>query len=180
MKKLFFLGLIIFLFTLPNYSYGQRIGYIDLDSILSRLPEYIQVQNDLEQLSKNWEAEIVKKRENLRDAKFRFESEKLLLPDKMRRDKEEEIARAEKSLIEQQSELFGFDGKFFRKRQELTRPIQERVFKAAQIVAKKHKLNIIIDRSRDLHFVYLDPTYDFTEYVLEELGLKDKDLVIER
>jgi outer membrane protein len=180
MKKFAYLLVLSLLLFCEKNVFAQRIGYIDMDSVLSRLDEYKQADKDIEALAKNWQNEIAAKRKEIAEEKFKFEAEKLILPEKIRREREEQIERKEKALIEQQTKLFGYQGELFRRRQELVRPIQEKVFKAAQIVAKKHKLNIILDRSRDLHFAYVDPTYDFTEYVLEELGIIDRDLVIER
>ncbi len=147
---------------------------------MSRLPEFAQAEKEIAQLSAIWESDIRTKREALLALKNKFEAEKVLLPENMQREKQAEIEKKEKALIDLQTKLFGYDGDLFRKRQELVRPIQESIYKATQKVAKKHKLNMVLDRSRDLHFAYVDPTYNFTDFVLEELGIIDRQISIER
>ncbi|PTB90747.1 outer membrane chaperone Skp, partial [Marivirga lumbricoides] len=68
---------------------------------------------------------------------------------------------------------FGFDGLFFLKKKELIKPVQDKVFEAAEIVAKKERLQIVFDKSGELIMIYTDPIHDYTDLVLEELGLID-------
>jgi len=85
----------------------------------------------------------------------------------------------EAALREYQAKVFGFEGLFFLKKKELIKPVQDMVFEAVEKVARDHRLQIVFDKSGELVMIYTDPIHDYTDYVLEELGLGDPNDVIE-
>ena len=86
-----------------------------------------------------------------------------------------EIDRAWKEVKEYQKQIFGFDGLYFLKKKELIKPVQDQVFDAVEKVAKNNRLQIVFDKSGDLVMIYTDPIHDYTDYVLEELGLGENN-----
>ena len=152
--------------------YAQRFGFMDSESILARLPEYKTAQEALNEQSVTWQNEIEALQTKIIQQRMSLEAEKVLLTEEMKQEKEKAIQAQEGQLRQRQEALFGFEGQIFKKRQELMKPIQDKIFAAAQKVARKRKLSFIFDRSGDLVMVYADPTHDYTENVLEELGLK--------
>jgi outer membrane protein len=91
----------------------------------------------------------------------------------MKNDRLEEIKRKEIELKDYQKKVFGFGGLFFLKNQELIKPLQDKVFDAVAKVAKTNRLAIVFDKSAELVMIYTDPRHDYTDFVLEELGLGD-------
>ncbi|MCU0449733.1 MAG: OmpH family outer membrane protein [Bernardetiaceae bacterium] len=155
--------------------WGQRFGYIDSQVILEKLPEYGQAERELASLTEQWKKELADKQAALLKAKVDFEAEKVLLTDDLRKQRLEEIAKKEKSLLEGQTAIFGYDGLLFKKRDELMKPLMERVFAAVEKIARKRKLSFIFDKASDLSMVFADPVHNYTENVMEELGIAERN-----
>src|SRR5690606_35646898 len=101
------------------------------------------------------------------------EAEQVLLTEEMRKDRMAEIEKKEAELKEYQRKVFGFGGLFFLKKQELIKPLQDKVFDAVEKVAKSNRLAIIFDKAGELVMIYTDPRHDYTDIVLEDRGLGD-------
>jgi outer membrane protein len=91
----------------------------------------------------------------------------------MRQERQAEIKKKETELKDYQKKVFGFGGLFFLKKQELIKFLQDKVFEAVSKVAKTKRLAIIFDKAAELVMIYTDPIHDYTDFVLEELGLGD-------
>jgi outer membrane protein len=102
-----------------------------------------------------------------------LQAEEVLLTKEMRDERITAIRKRETEVKEYQKKIFGFEGLFFLKKKELVKPIQDRVFEAVEKVAKEHRLQFVFDKSGELVMIYTDPIHDYTDYVLEELGLGD-------
>jgi outer membrane protein len=89
----------------------------------------------------------------------------------MKKKRQNEILEKEKEVKEYQKKIFGFEGQLFKKRQELVKPVQDEVYEAIEKVAKQRQLQIVFDKSGGLVMLYTNPVHDYTEYVLEALGL---------
>jgi outer membrane protein len=172
MRRFFILcGLILLSFAV----FGQKFGYINSELILKKMPEYKKAEQELEKLSLKWQQEIEEMKKALDKLKSDYQSEEVLLTEEMKKERQDTIVAREKALKEYQKKIFGFDGMIFLKRQELMKPIQDKVFEAVEKVAKKHNLQIIFDKAADLVMIYTNPIHDYTDYVLEELKLGDKN-----
>lgn len=175
MKKAVILFLALFSIGI---SYGQKFGYIDTDYILSKMPEYKEAQNEINQLSLGWQEEILEMSKEVEAMYNELQAEEVLLTAEMKKDRTEEIGRKENELKEYQKKIFGFDGLFFLKKKELVKPVQDKVFDAVERVCKEQRVAIMFDKASDLVMIYTDPRHDYTDYVLEELGLGDPNDVI--
>lgn len=171
MKKNF----LTFLFILAIFgtASAQKFGYIDSEYILKKMPEYQEAQKELDRLSLNWQKDIEEKKQEVDKLKADFQAEEVLLTDLMKEERLEEIEEKEKELKEYQKKIFGFDGLIFLKRQELIKPVQDKLYEAVEKVAKAKRLQILFDKAGDLVMIYTNPIHDYTDYVLEELGLGD-------
>jgi outer membrane protein len=169
MKKFLF----IFLagFFLSTVSQAQKFGYIDSNFILSKMPAYAKAQTELDKQSAAWQKEIEGMYQAVEKMKEDYKAEEVLLTDEMKQKRQAEIARKENEVREYQRKVFGFEGMMFKRRQDLIRPIQDEVFTAVEKVAKARGLQTVFDKSGDLIMIYTNPVHDYTEYVLEELGL---------
>jgi outer membrane protein len=156
-----------------NFVHAQRFGYIDTDFILNKMPEYKKAQDEINRLSELWEKEIQSMMKNIDGLYSALQAEQVLLTDAMRKERMDLINRKEAELKEYQKKVFGFGGLVFLKKQELIKPIQDKVWDAVDKVAKKNNLAIVFDKAGELVMIYTDPRYDYTDFVLEELGLGD-------
>lgn len=179
LRPVYIFGSILVIVLLQaELSHAQKFGYIDSNYVLSQMPEYAEANAEIDKLSKSWELEIQDMMKEIQKLEVQLKAEEVLLTKEMKDDRQKEINRKWDELKKYQNRVFGFDGLFFLKKKELIKPIQDQVFDAVDVVAKQHKLQIVFDKSGDLVMIYTDPTHDYTDYVLEELGLGDKNDVI--
>ncbi|RIJ37300.1 OmpH family outer membrane protein [Pontibacter oryzae] len=169
MKKFLFIFLAGFL--LASVSQAQKIGYIDSNFILSKMPAYNQVQQEMDKYAQAWQREIEQLQQQADKLKQEYRAEEVLLTEEMKQKRQSEIAKKENELRDYQRKVFGYEGMMFKRRQELMRPIQDEVFEAVEKVSKGKGVQIMFDKSGDLVMIYTNPVHDYTEYVLEELGL---------
>jgi len=155
----------------PLESLAQKFGYIDSQFILSKMPAYTDVQKEVDKLSENWQKEIEGMYAEIDKLKKNYQAEEVLLTEEMKKERLAAIAEKEKAAKDYQKKIFGFEGLAFKKRQDLMKVVQDEVFEATQKVAKAKALQFIFDKSADLVMIYTDPRHDYTDYVLEELGL---------
>ena len=164
---------IFFLIFGLNFVNAQRFGYIDTDFILNKMPEYKKAQDEINALSAAWEKEIQEMAKKIEAMYSTLQAEQVLLTDEMRKERTTSIQKKEAELKEYQKKVFGFGGLFFLKKQELIKPIQDKVWDAVDKAAKQNNLAIVFDKAGELVMIYTDPRYDYTDFVLDELGLGD-------
>jgi outer membrane protein len=164
---------IFFLIFGLNFVQAQRFGYIDTDFILNKMPEYKKAQEEINRLSELWEKEIQEMSKKIEGMYSAYQAEQVLLTEEMKNERGEQIRKKEAEMKEYQKKVFGFGGLFFLKKQELIKPIQDKVWDAVDKIAKQNNLAIVFDKSGELVMIYTDPRYDYTDFVLDELGLGD-------
>ena len=101
-----------------------------------------------------------------------FEAEQVLLSDELKKKREDELFVREKELRDLQRKRFGFEGDLFKRRQDLVKPIQDRVYNAIQKIAVNRQYDFILDKSEGITIIFADPKLDRSEDVLKELGVK--------
>jgi outer membrane protein len=175
--KVYLISIFFFIFGL-NFVNAQRFGYIDTDFILNKMPEYKKAQEEIDRLSEAWEKEVQEMAKAIEVLYSSLQAEQVLLTDEMKKERTEAIKKKEAELKEYQKKVFGFGGLFFLKKQELIKPVQDKLWDAAEKVAKQNNLAIVFDKAGELVMIYTDPRYDYTDFVLDELGLGDPNDVI--
>ena len=171
MKRFSFI--LLFLIGSFQLSFGQKFGYVDSDFIIKKMPDFKKAESELAQLSQKWEKDISLLKKDIEKLQLDYKAEEVLLSEDMRKERQDTIANREKILKEQQKKIFGFEGLIFLKRQELMKPVQDKVYEAVEKVAKTKQLQVIFDKSGDLVMIYTNPIHDYTDFVLESLGLGD-------
>ena len=171
MKKIFSF-LLVAIATL-TVAHGQaRYAIVDTKYILNKMPEYIEAQKKLDQQSFAWQKEIDDKQAALDKMYKDFEAEQVMLSEDLKKKREDEIYNKEKEVRDLQRKRFGFEGDLFRKRQELVKPIQDKVYNAIQKIAVSRMYDFILDKSEGITVIFADPKLDKSEDVLRELGIK--------
>jgi outer membrane protein len=170
MKKSLFvlLGLLLGASTLS----AQRYAVIDTKYILSRLPDYLKAQKNLDDISALWQAEIDQKSAALDKLKSDYEAEQVMLSDDLKKKREDQIFNEENALRDLQRKRYGFEGDLFKKRQELIKPIQDKVYDAIQKLAASRLYDFILDKSEGITVIFADPKLDKSDDVLRALGVK--------
>jgi outer membrane protein len=170
MKKLTLLFLAIFTLFGAN-AQRQKFGFVDTEYILNKLPEYKSAQKQLDEFSNLWQQEITNAY-TLIDKKFKeYKAEEPLLTANQKREKTEEIMKLETDVRKFENEKFGPEGELFKKRQELIKPIQDKVFKAIEKVSQDGAYDFVFDIAANVVFLKTDPKNDLSDEVLSELGV---------
>ncbi len=175
MKNFLFLFLALFSIT-PVL--GQKFGYVDTDYVLSKMAEYKEAQAEVDKLTQGWQQEIQTLSKDIESMYSELQAEEDLLTAEMKNERVNTIKKKESDLAEYQKKIFGFDGLLFLKKKELIKPVQDKIFDAVEKVCKEQRLAILFDKAGDLVMIYTDPRHDYTDYVLDELGLGDPNDVI--
>jgi outer membrane protein len=167
--KIFILGLIFSLFT--GSLSAQKFAYVDTDYILGQMTEYKAAQRQLNELTQKWEADLQIMRNEVDKMYKDYKAEEILLSPTQKKEREEAIVAKEDLMKQFEQEKFGVNGEMFKKRQELIKPIQDKVFAAIQRVAKNNGLDFIFDKSANMNILFSNPKYDRSDDVLDELGV---------
>lgn len=154
---------------------GQKLGYVNTDFVLSKMPAYQKAQSEVDALAAKWQEEISGMQQAIDEKYSELKVEEVLLTEAMRKERVAAIGEQEKTLKEYQQKVFGFEGLYYLKKQELMKPLQDEVFDAVEKVAKQNKLQFVFDKAGDLVMIYTNPIHDYTDYVLDELGLGEKE-----
>jgi outer membrane protein len=168
MKKIFILA--AFLLGTAFTTFAQKYAYVNTDYILENITEYTDAQQQLDDLSVQWQKEIEAKFSEIDKLYKAFQNEAVLLPDEMKKKREDEIVKKEKDAKDLQKKRFGTDGDLYKKRVELIKPIQEKVYTAIEEIAEAENYAVIFDKAGNATLIYSNPKYDISELVLDKLG----------
>jgi outer membrane protein len=169
MKKTFFALLILMLGTVA--AQAQKYAIIDSKYILEKIVDYRDAQGKLDAMSKTWQTEIDNRMAEVDRMYKAYQAERAMLSDEMRKKREDEIVNKEKSAKDLQKKYFGYEGDLFRKRQELVKPIQDRVYNAVQKMAANKGFEFVLDKAGGVTLFYADPKLDKSDEVLKLLGI---------
>jgi outer membrane protein len=150
----------------------QKIGYVDSEFILGKIPEVATVDQNIDRMAQNWQAELDERRQEVDDMFREYQARELLYTKEERDRKRQDIIRVEEELERLRMKYFGPEGDLFREQDQQMRPIQERVLEAIDAVATKDGYDYIFDKSGDFLFLYAREQHDVSNKVLEELGIE--------
>ncbi len=162
----------VLLMGVLNYSIAQRYAYVDTQYILDNMPEYAAAQLELDRVSEQWEKEIEILFQDVDKKRKDYESEAILLPAEIKKQREKEIADAELKAKDMQKKRFGVGGDLFAKREELIKPIQDKIFNAIQEVSVERNYAFVFDIANQSNLLFADPKYNMSDQVLRKMGIK--------
>ena len=160
------------MFMLAFSTSAQRYAVIDSKYILDKMPEYKEAQKTLGQFSEKWQQEIDQKQAVMDKMYKDYDAEQVMLSDVLKKKREDELYNKEKELRDLQKKRFGFEGDLFKKRQELIKPIQDKVYNAVQKLAAEKQYDFILDKSEGITVIFADPKLDKSADILRNLGVK--------
>lgn len=149
---------------------NQKIAYIDTEYILQNIPEYSDAQEEINQMSINWQKELKTLQNKIDQMKREYQTESVLLSDDMKNKRESAIAAKEQELADLQMQYFGPEGELFTKKIELIQPIQEKVYNAITQVAQVKNYAFVLDKAAGNTILYCNDKFDISDEVLDEIG----------
>jgi outer membrane protein len=162
--------LLVFALLLASVTMeAQRFCYVDIEKILTSVEDYAAAQKKLDQFASKWNQEIAQKYQEIEQLYGKYQADKVLLSDKAQEQREDEIIQKETEARDFQKAQFGPEGELFKKRQELVKPIQDKIYVAIEAYAQKRGFDFIFDRSSDASMLYANPELDKTQDLIDDL-----------
>ena len=176
MNKKIFLLILPFFCAIPTLQ-AQKFGYIDTEYITSKMPEYTNAQVEIEKFTTKWVKEISDKNDELTKLEKSYRAEEILLTEEMKLQRLKIISDKEKEAKDLQNKIFGYNGDLLKKKQDIIKPVLDEIAKAVEKIARLKRLDFLFDKSSDgLVMLYTNPIHDYTDYILEELGISPDQL----
>lgn len=151
---------------------AQKVGFVDSQALLDRMPEYKAAEQEIERLTQQWQKEIEDIYARAEQLFQQYREQEPLMSPEIKRRKQEEIEAEERKARELQRKRFGPNGDLFKQREEKMKPILDRLQQAIQATAQEKKFSIVLDRSAGGVVLYGENAYDLTDAVGARLGLK--------
>ncbi len=161
-----------FLFICVSNASAQKYAYVNTQYILENIPDYKAAQQTLDNQSITWQKEIEDKYAIIDKLYKAYQAEQVLLTEEMKKRRQDEIGQKEKDVKDLQKQRFGYEGDLFKKKQELIKPIQDKIYNAVKKLATDQSYAVIFDKSGDLIMLYTNPKYDKSDDILLALGYK--------
>jgi outer membrane protein len=171
MKKTFLFALLAVAFTLN--SQAQKYAIIDTKYILSKMPDYVDADKKLQEISDQWQKEIDDMQAQLNEMYKNYDAEQYMLSDDLKKKREDELFNKEKELRDLQKKRFGYNGDLFKERERIVKPIQDEVYNAVQKMAVAHGYDFVLDKSEGITVIFADPKLDRSNDILQQLGIKN-------
>ena len=167
MKKI---ALIVTILFAAVQIYAQKIGVVDTNYVLSKLPQFKEAESRLNSQVSQWQADLQKLQAEYERKREAFENEKVLLVGDQLKLREKEVVDMETNIRNTIGARFGSNGEVNQLRSNLTKPYQDQIWNAIKTVSTKNNLGIVLDKSNNISVIFLDKKYDYTEAVLNLLG----------
>jgi outer membrane protein len=171
MMRFWLTGLVFLVFA--SATFAQKFGYVDTEFITSKMPEYAKVQQQIEQNTKTWLNDVEKKKQELEKLEKEYKLEELLLTEDLKQQRLAAIQLKSKESKAFENQVFGVEGDLFKLKQAAYKSILDQISKAIEKVVRAKRLDFIFDKANDgLVLLYTNPIHDYSDYVLEELGVE--------
>ncbi len=159
----------LFFLAITAMTMAQRIAVVDVTAVLESLPEYQKAQEQLDKVATAWRQEIAQEQDKVKGMYSKYQAEQVLLSEDMKKAREEEIMNKEKEVREMQRMKFGPEGALFKKREELVKPIQDKVYGAIARFAEDKGLDFMFDKGSASGLIFTDKKNDKTEDLIAAL-----------
>ena len=169
MKKLLAFVLFLLVVCTSPASSQVKIAYFNSDAIMKQLPDAQDAQKQLDQFVADWQQELNKMQDEWKKKFDEYDKRKLIMTEQRRADAERELRDMDQKIVDFRTQKFGQNGELFNKQNELMKPVQDRVFKAVQDVAREDGYDYVFDKSGDILLMYANEKYDLTQKVFAKL-----------
>lgn len=168
-SKILFLLILLILISHNTTSSQAKIAWINSAAIMDKLPEAQDAQRQIDNFVADWQAELAKMQNNWQRKYEEYDKKKLILTDQLRAQSEKELQELEKKIAEYRNKKFGKDGELFVKQNDLMKPVQNKIFKVIEDIAKEEDFDYVFDKSGDILLMYSNDKYDLTDKVYQRL-----------
>jgi outer membrane protein len=149
---------------------AQKFAMVDMEYIMKNVPSYETANEQINQVSKKWQAEVDAQMQEVQKMYKNYQTELVFLTEQAKVKREEEIVAKEKAVQELKRGYFGPEGELYKKRQSLMKPIQDEIYTAVQELSKEKDLQFVFDKSSDASIIFTSPKIDISDAVLQKLG----------
>ena len=167
MKKLIITCVVTMMSLAAN---AQKFALIDMEYIMKNIPAYERANEQLNQVSKKWQAEVEALSNEAATMYKNYQNEVVFLSQDQRKAKQEAIMKKEKAAGELKKKYFGPEGELYKKRESLIAPIQEAVYNAVKELSEQRGYSLVLDRASDTGIIFGSPKIDISNEVLGRLG----------
>lgn len=168
MKKIFLALLLICAYGIE--ANAQKFALVDMEYIMSNVPAYERANEQLNQVSRKWQAEIEALENEARTLYKNYQNEMVFLSEAQKKEREQAIIDKEREAAELKKKYFAPQGELYKKRIALIEPIQEEVYNAIKGIAQNKNFQLVLDRASDAGIIFASPTIDISNEVLAKLG----------
>lgn len=172
-KKLIFPLLLI---VLSLSVQAQKYACVNTDYILRNMPDYAQAQQRIDKYVTDWQREIEGKMQELETLRQSYQQEAYLLPENLKARRQQEIKTRDQEIRDLQRQRFAADGDLDKKRAELLKPIQDRIYTTIERIAQEKGYAFVFDKAGGSTVLFASDKYDITDQVLQTLGVKAGDV----
>ncbi len=164
------LALCALLFAAAPAAFSQaKIGWVNSAAIMEKLPEAQDAQHQIDKFVADWQEELAKMQNNWQKKYEEYDKKKLIMTDQLRAQSEKELQDLERQIADYRTKKFGQNGELFAKQNELMKPLQNKVFKVIQDIAKEDDYDYVLDKSGEILLLYTNDKYDLTAKVFERV-----------
>lgn len=149
---------------------AQKFALVDMEYILKNIPAYERANEQLNQVSKKWQAEVEALTQEAQTLYKKYQSEAVFLSEEQKTKSEEAIVAKEKEAAELKKKYFGPEGELYKKRESLMAPIQEEIYNAVKDISDQKGYSLILDRASEAGIIFASPKVDISNEVLTKLG----------
>ena len=149
---------------------AQKFALVDMDYILKNIPAYERANEQLNQVSKKWQAEVDALTSEAQTLYKNYQSEAVFLSEEQKTKREEAVVAKEKEAAELKRKYFGPEGELYKKRESLMTPIQDEIYNAVKDISEQKGYSLILDRASDSGIIFASPKVDISNEVLTKLG----------
>ena len=149
---------------------AQKFALMDMEYVLKNIPAYERANEQLNQVSKKWQAEVEALNTQAATMYKNYQNEVVFLSKEQKAAKQEEIMLKEKEAADLKKKYFGPEGELFKKRESLMSPIQEEIYNVVKEISEQRGYSLVLDRASDSAIIFGSPKIDISNEVLQKLG----------
>lgn len=169
-SKMLFLGALCLFALTPFQAHAQKFALIDMEYVLKNIPAYERANEQLNQVSKKWQAEVEALNTEASTMYKNYQNEVVFLSEEQKKTKQEQIMAKEKEAADLKKKYFGPEGELFKKRESLMSPIQDEIYNTVKDISELRGYSLVLDRASDTAIIFGSPKIDISNEVLEKLG----------
>ncbi|MCQ2297893.1 MAG: OmpH family outer membrane protein [Bacteroidales bacterium] len=173
MKKT--LSILLLILASAHFAFGQKYACVNTEYVTANVPDFQQAEKRIAKYIEEWQKELDAKFTELDNLKKAYQQEAYLLPEGLKKRRQDDIKTKEEEVRTLQRQRFGTGGDLDKKREELTRPVQDRIYSAIERIAHEKGYAFVFDKSASSTVIFVNSKYDISDQVLEILGYKPQD-----